>query len=101
MHTQASEGLDFADKHARAVLCLGIPYPNMQDLKVKLKRQYNDQRSKGPCGGLTGEAWYTQQGFRCCHRQHCSRPLAQASTACISRLASRAGRRYSVVQYSS
>ena len=61
---QASEGLDFADNHARGVLVLGIPFPNTQDLKVKLKRQYNDQRSRKTAGALTGEAWYTQQGFR-------------------------------------
>lgn len=30
---QASEGIDFADDNARAVVVLGIPYPNLKDTK--------------------------------------------------------------------
>ncbi len=26
-----SEGLDFADNNARAVICVGIPFPNVKD----------------------------------------------------------------------
>ena len=38
-----SEGLDFADSIARGVIVIGIPYPNVKDLKVSLKKQYNDR----------------------------------------------------------
>lgn len=31
---QVSEGLDFADANARAVLVFGIPFPNVRDTKV-------------------------------------------------------------------
>lgn len=60
---QVSEGLDFADANARAVLVVGIPYPNVKDTKVGLKKKYNDQgvRSKGL---LSGDYWYSQQAFR-------------------------------------
>jgi hypothetical protein len=30
---QASEGIDFADDNARAVVVLSIPYPNLKDTK--------------------------------------------------------------------
>lgn len=39
-----SEGLDFSDKAARAVIIVGIPYPQMTDPKVILKKEYLDQR---------------------------------------------------------
>ena len=32
---QVSEGLDFADGNARAVLVVGIPYPHIKDRKVR------------------------------------------------------------------
>ena len=60
---KVSEGLDFADANARAVLVIGIPYPNVKDTKVGLKKQYNDlgHRTKGL---LSGDNWYSQQAFR-------------------------------------
>ncbi len=33
-----SEGIDFSDDYARAVLVVGIPFPNVKDLKVGLKK---------------------------------------------------------------
>ena len=38
---QVSEGLDFIDNNARGVIAVGIPYPLIKDLKVILKKQYN------------------------------------------------------------
>ena len=32
---KVSEGLDFADNNARAVICVGIPFPNVRDSLVK------------------------------------------------------------------
>ncbi|KXZ49955.1 hypothetical protein GPECTOR_18g113 [Gonium pectorale] len=67
---KASEGIDFADQHARGVILLGIPFPAVKDTKVRLKKEYNDAGS-GPNSGrppsqrlLSGDAWYTQQAFR-------------------------------------
>lgn len=37
---QVSEGLDFADGNARAVLVVGIPYPHSKDRKVRTPLAY-------------------------------------------------------------
>lgn len=58
-----SEGLDFSDNKARAVICMGIPYPNFQDQQVKLKREFNDAKAK-ELGIVNGSEWYEIQAFR-------------------------------------
>lgn len=35
---RASEGLDFSDNYARAVIAIGIPYPNVKDVQVNFFR---------------------------------------------------------------
>lgn len=32
---KVSEGLDFCDENARAVITIGIPFPNVKDLQVR------------------------------------------------------------------
>ena len=62
---QVSEGLDFTDANARAVIVVGIPFPNTKDTKVDLKKRYNDeQRRRGSPQLLSGAEWYNQQAFR-------------------------------------
>ncbi|KFM23029.1 Fanconi anemia group J protein-like protein [Auxenochlorella protothecoides] len=57
-----SEGLDFADANARAVIIVGLPYPAAYDKQVLEKKAYNDAgRARGL---LSGSAWYSQQAFR-------------------------------------
>ncbi|EGV98907.1 Fanconi anemia group J protein isoform X1 [Cricetulus griseus] len=60
---KVSEGLDFSDDNARAVVTVGIPFPNVKDLQVELKRQYNDHHSKLR-GLLPGRQWYEIQAYR-------------------------------------
>uniref|UniRef100_A0A8C5UBL9 DNA 5'-3' helicase n=1 Tax=Malurus cyaneus samueli TaxID=2593467 RepID=A0A8C5UBL9_9PASS len=60
---KVSEGLDFCDENARAVVTIGIPFPNVKDLQVELKRNYNDQH-KSTRGLLSGSQWYEIQAFR-------------------------------------
>lgn len=61
---KVSEGIDFADNTARAVITIGIPYPNVREVTVDLKRIYNDSaRSKRP-QIMTGSDWYACQAFR-------------------------------------
>ncbi|KAL4647191.1 Fanconi anemia group J protein [Arapaima gigas] len=60
---KVSEGLDFTDDNARAVVTIGIPFPNIKDLQVELKMKYNDQHSKAR-GLLTGSRWYEIQAYR-------------------------------------
>lgn len=39
-----SEGLDFSDNAARCVIIVGIPYPQMTDPRVILKKDYLDKK---------------------------------------------------------
>eukprot|EP01080_Neovahlkampfia_damariscottae_P008724 gene8724-672_t len=55
-----SEGIDFANNRARLVICVGIPFPNVRDLKVDLKKRFNNEYNKG----LNGNKWYCQQAYR-------------------------------------
>jgi Fanconi anemia group J protein len=87
---QASEGIDFADGNARCVMVVGIPFPNVKDSKVGLKKDYNNNSVSAAArarphhqafGGsscslqgrgassvspklLSGDLWYSQQAFR-------------------------------------
>ncbi|KAJ2430434.1 hypothetical protein GGF41_001000 [Coemansia sp. RSA 2531] len=67
---KVSEGIDFSDYYCRTVVNIGIPYPAFKDVKVILKRQYNDDRStpnrNNPSQGvlLNGSKWYDIQAFR-------------------------------------
>ncbi|KAH6567719.1 hypothetical protein BASA62_005934 [Batrachochytrium salamandrivorans] len=58
-----SEGIDFADHRARGVICVGLPFPNIKDIRVLQKREYNTQRA-GSRGLLTGSDWYSMQAYR-------------------------------------
>ncbi|CAG2206177.1 BACH1 [Mytilus edulis] len=60
---KVSEGLDFADNFARAVITVGIPYPNWKDIQVGQKRMYNDKHKMSK-GLLSGSEWYEIQAFR-------------------------------------
>ncbi|KAG9459287.1 hypothetical protein H6P81_003795 [Aristolochia fimbriata] len=63
---KVSEGLDFADHAGRAVVVTGVPFANRSDPKVRLKREYLNQRAQESkeFEVLTGEKWYTQQAGR-------------------------------------
>ena len=62
---QVSEGIDFADKHGRAVVLTGLPYPPKGDPKVLAKQRYMDETfSKSSGGQLSGQTWYVQQATR-------------------------------------
>ncbi|XP_047450348.1 Fanconi anemia group J protein [Mugil cephalus] len=60
---KVSEGLDFTDDNARAVVAIGIPFPNIKDLQVEQKMKYNDQHCKSR-GLLPGNRWYEIQAYR-------------------------------------
>ncbi|CAA6655856.1 unnamed protein product [Spirodela intermedia] len=85
---KASEGVNFSDDNARAVVSfmyldasistkisviVGIPFPSINDLQVALKKKYNDtyRSSKSLLGG---SEWYCHQAFRA---------LNQAAGRCI------------------
>lgn len=43
---KASEGVDFKDEYARAVIAVGIPYPSIKDPFINAKKEYNDSTNK-------------------------------------------------------
>ena len=65
-----SEGLDFSDNAARCVIIVGIPYPQMTDPKVILKKEYLDAKilknrrathaGQAAVPSLSGKDWYNQ-----------------------------------------
>ena len=58
-----AEGINFLDDEARMVICVGVPYPNLSDIKVQLKREYFDQRNKKKKNGFDGWIWYREEAM--------------------------------------
>ncbi|OAG29633.1 hypothetical protein NEDG_00766 [Nematocida displodere] len=56
---RASEGIDFRDHEARAVIAIGIPFPSISSQAVALKKEYNDKYMGG-----TGGVWYEAQAYK-------------------------------------
>ena len=54
-----SEGIDFSDRDARAVIVTGIPYPSVRDPKVMLKKKFLDNIKFGEKRemGISGAEW--------------------------------------------
>lgn len=66
---KVSEGIDFADADARAVVITGIPFPSVYDPKVSLKKKFLDSQKSSngdssSAGGLSGAEWYNLEAFR-------------------------------------
>ncbi|ETP31511.1 hypothetical protein F442_19631 [Phytophthora nicotianae P10297] len=61
---KVSEGIDFSNDNARAVLCVGIPFPSVKELQVSLKRKYQDEKSRMNMKLVNGHIWYNLQAFR-------------------------------------
>ena len=63
-----SEGIDFADRHGRAVIVTGIPFPAYLDPRVVLKRAFMDELMPAAKAArreaVSGEQWYIQQAAR-------------------------------------
>eukprot|EP01022_Parablepharisma_sp_SALTPOND_P034715 TRINITY_DN926_c8_g1_i1.p2 TRINITY_DN926_c8_g1~~TRINITY_DN926_c8_g1_i1.p2 ORF type:complete len:1015 (-),score=128.69 TRINITY_DN926_c8_g1_i1:3623-6667(-) len=57
-----SEGLDFSDEAARAVIVVGIPFPAQTDKRVVLKKEYLDRKAAEL--KMNGGIWYTQEAIR-------------------------------------
>ncbi|XP_049879403.1 Fanconi anemia group J protein homolog isoform X2 [Pectinophora gossypiella] len=60
---KVSEGMDFKDHQARAVITVGVPFPNMFDMSVKEKMKYNDKYSSTR-GLLSSREWLRVQAYR-------------------------------------
>lgn len=64
LRAKCSEGISFNDENSRAVIVVGISYPEMMSAEVRLKMEYNDFLKKRNETTLGGHDWYTQQAFR-------------------------------------
>ena len=66
---KVSEGVDFADRHARCVVVCGIPFANHGDLFIQLKKKFltSVSTSRPRVGGklFTGDDWYRNEALRC------------------------------------
>lgn len=61
---KVSEGIDFSDAHCRAVVIVGLPFPNTKDLQLRLKKEDHEIKARTMPGYLNGNAWYSLQAFR-------------------------------------
>jgi Rad3-related DNA helicase len=58
---KVSEGIDFPDGMCRAVILVGVPYPNIKDPFIVEKKSHLESiasRSTDKSEALTGEEWY-------------------------------------------
>ena len=55
----SSEGIDFSDDYARMVICIGIPFANLIDKRIRLKMDYlNNKKNKNKNDIIGGNEWY-------------------------------------------
>ena len=60
---KSSEGINFKDDAARMVICIGIPFPNISDIKVRLKKDFLDERNEKYNTGYKSEDWYREEAY--------------------------------------
>jgi len=58
-----SEGINFHDDEARMIICIGMPYPKLSDIKVIFKREYLDQKYKMKNNNFNGWKWYREEAI--------------------------------------
>ncbi|CAK4140559.1 unnamed protein product [Aphanomyces euteiches] len=61
---KVSEGIDFSNDNARAVICVGIPFPNIKEQQIALKQAYQNERAQYDKTCAPGRVWYEHQAFR-------------------------------------
>lgn len=61
---KVSEGIDFNDHNARAVIICGIPFPPSFDPRVTLKKSYLDQNRNKENQLQSGQEWYVLEAVR-------------------------------------
>ena len=54
----SSEGIDFSDDCARMVICVGIPFANLIDKRIKLKIEYLNISNSNNKNLVEGSEWY-------------------------------------------
>ena len=69
-----SEGIDFSDDYGRMVICIGIPFPDISDPKVYMKKKMLNDNYKEYCNKssnifinnapLSGAKWYVIEAMK-------------------------------------
>mmetsp|Transcript_3070 Transcript_3070/g.5947 ORF Transcript_3070/g.5947 Transcript_3070/m.5947 type:complete len:1151 (-) Transcript_3070:11-3463(-) len=59
-----SEGVSFDDDYARGAICVGIPFPNLTEERLKQKRLCNDFWVKQGKSVVSGDAWYESRALQ-------------------------------------
>lgn len=55
---KVTEGIDFSDEKARAVVLIGLPNANISDKKLKWKQAYLNSKKKRDKKSISGNEWY-------------------------------------------
>ena len=45
------------------VICIGIPYPNASDIRVKLKKSFLDEKNEKEDTGYSSKDWYREEAY--------------------------------------
>ncbi|KAI9200490.1 hypothetical protein LWI28_008889 [Acer negundo] len=90
---KVSEGIDFTDDNARVVIVVGIPFPNINDTQVALKKKYNDMY-KSSKNLISGSEWYCHQAFRALNQAVDERFREERNRAYISKWLRKSIRQY-------
>lgn len=66
---KVTEGIDFTDELARAVIMVGVPYPPVMDRRVEQKKEYLDALKMNNAvrlatGKMDSKEWYLMQTVR-------------------------------------
>lgn len=64
---KVSEGLDFTDNLARAIVLVGVPYPPIYDKRIEMKKQYLDRVYNDhsiQTKKINGKDWYFNQAIK-------------------------------------
>ena len=59
-----SEGVNFENDEARMVICVGIPFAKLSDIKIKLKREYYDEKNRIEKNCFNGAKWYKEDAIK-------------------------------------
>ena len=60
---KSSEGINFKHDAIRMVICIGIPFPNISDIKVRLKKDYLDEWNEKYNTGYKSEDCYREEAY--------------------------------------
>ncbi|KAI5172108.1 regulator of telomere elongation helicase 1 [Nematocida sp. LUAm3] len=56
---KASEGINFCDAEARAIVAISIPFSSLNAKSIMLKKEYNNRYMRN-----SGDTWYTQNAYK-------------------------------------